>query len=153
MRDGTRILQAVSECPICTGKQYRTSRTRGIAAGRRAQGEYVGYLDDDAKASAGWLSAVGDIVTKTHPEALGGPFYPFYNSPKPAWYKDEYGLHVQGNEARALMKNEYLDGGNMFIRREHVLDLRRVSGGIGHEGWKDRLWRMKLNSSTGCEAK
>lgn len=91
------------------------ARNRGW---QEACGEYVGYLDDDAKASPNWLSAAHDIAKNIRPEAFGGPYYAFYNSPKPAWFKDEYGSHVQGNESRVLMENEYLDGGNMFIRRD-----------------------------------
>jgi len=101
------------------------ARNRGW---REAQGTYVGYLDDDCKAPPEWLSVAAEIVDKITPEVFGGPYYAFYNTPKPKWFKDEYGSHVQGETARPLNRNEYLSGGNMFIQR----DLFESLGGFQH---------------------
>ena len=99
------------------------ARNRGW---QEAGGEYVAYIDDDCKVPPAWLRAAANVIEREHPAAFGGPFYPFYNSPKPAWFKDEYGSHVQGQEMRPLKDIEYLDGMNMFIRA----DALELSGGF-----------------------
>jgi len=109
------------------------ARNRGM---REARGEYVGYLDDDAKASPTWLSAACYVADRIHPEAFGGPYLPFYLASKPAWFKDEYGSHIQGSEPRMLMDNEYLDGGNMFVRRDVLEAFDGFHSGFGMKGKK-----------------
>jgi hypothetical protein len=71
-----------------------------------------------------------------HPDAYGGPYYPFYNIPKPKWYKDEYSSHVQGVVPRPLQAGEYLDGGNMFIRRDLLEEFNGFHPDFGMQGKK-----------------
>jgi len=109
------------------------ARNRGW---KEAHGEYIGYLDDDSKTPPEWVSAAMDVAIQVAPEAFGGPIFAFYNSPKPAWFKDEYESHVQGNEPRRLNEDEYLDGGNMFIRRDILVELKGFNPALGMAGKK-----------------
>lgn len=104
------------------------ARNRGW---QEARGDYVGYLDDDGKASQDWLKAALRVVTQIQPEAFGGPYYAYYNRAKPFWYKDEYGSSVQGTVARPLKENEYISGGNMFIRRDILEQLGGFDASLG----------------------
>ena len=108
-----------------------SARNRGW---REARAEYVGFLDDDCKAPADWLSNALRVAKEIRPDVFGGPYYAFYNSPKPAWFKDEYGSHVQGDSPRALKENEYLNGGNMFIRREVLQSHGGFRADLGMKG-------------------
>jgi glucosyl-dolichyl phosphate glucuronosyltransferase len=101
---------------------------------KEAQGTYVGYLDDDAKASPEWIRVALEISQQVFPVAFGGPYYPYYLSPKPAWYKDEYGSWVQGTQSRFITKNEYLVGGNLFIRRDLLEYLGGFDPNLGMKG-------------------
>lgn len=107
------------------------ARNRGW---REACGEYVAFLDDDCKVPADWLTNALRVAREIAPHVFGGPFYAFYNSPKPAWFKDEYGSHVQGDTPRMLKEDEYLDGGNMFIRCDVLQSYGGFRSDLGMKG-------------------
>jgi glycosyltransferase involved in cell wall biosynthesis len=102
---------------------YHNCPERGLPKARvygavRARGPVIGYLDDDAKPCADWLDRASEIVRRLNPTCFGGPFFAFYETPKPKWFKDEYGSVTHGNQARYLSADEFLCGGNIFFRRD-----------------------------------
>jgi glycosyltransferase involved in cell wall biosynthesis len=99
----------------CPERGLPKARVYGAA---RARGAVIGYLDDDAKPCAGWLKRAAEIVDRLNPVCFGGPFFAFYETPKPRWFKDEYGSFTHGSEARYLSVGEFLCGGNIFFRRD-----------------------------------
>jgi glucosyl-dolichyl phosphate glucuronosyltransferase len=109
------------------------ARNRGW---QEAQGTYIAYIDDDCKAPATWLTIAKAVIEQVAPDVFGGPYFPFYNSPKPAWFRDEYGSWIFGVEKagdiwRAVehavaVAPGILHGGNLFLRRE----LPAIAGGF-----------------------
>jgi len=111
--------------------RYILSDGRGLLHARvtgqsRSRGRYIAYLDDDAQACPDWLSCATRIIEERSPVCFGGPFFPFYMSKKPRWYRDEYGSMTHGTEARELNNDEYLCGNNIFFETEAL----RASGGF-----------------------
>ncbi|MEI6701946.1 MAG: glycosyltransferase family 2 protein [Deltaproteobacteria bacterium] len=114
--------------------RYILNKGRGLLPARHtgqteAIGRYIGYFDDDAKACGDWLERASGIIRERAPICFGGPFFPFYISKKPKWYKDEYGSMTRGDTARILDDDEVLCGGNVFFEGESL----RNSGGFDPE--------------------
>ena len=80
----------------------------------------MAYIDDDAKASPDWLNVAFEIINSITPAplCLGGPIYPFYLTPKPIWFKDEYEVRSWGPDSRWLSKGESFSGSNMIWKKE-----------------------------------
>jgi len=107
------------------------ARNRGW---REARGSYVGYIDDDAKAPPGWLNIALRIIRERRPALFGGPYYPFYRTPKPDWFKDDYGTREIGYRERFLTASEDLSGGNLFVRRDVCEKLGGFNPRLGMKG-------------------
>jgi glycosyltransferase involved in cell wall biosynthesis len=114
-----------------TNLRYCFEAKQGLSYARNrgwqeARGEYVAYIDDDCKVPEQWLTVAKKIIEQISPDVFGGPYFAFYNTPKPHWFKDAYGSRDLGNVARELTDGEYLSGGNIFFRRE----LLEILGGF-----------------------
>jgi glycosyltransferase involved in cell wall biosynthesis len=98
------------------------ARNRGW---RESRGSYVGYIDDDCRASPGWLKVAEGVIERFAPDVFGGPYIAIYDGPKPQWFR--YGSHIRFNESRRLEMDEYgaLTGGNIFFRKSI---LERMNG-------------------------
>lgn len=121
----------------CLETQQGLSHARNLGW-REAQGMYVAYIDDDCKVPEQWLSIAKDIIKRVFPGVFGGPFYAFFNTPKPRWYKDSYGSHEPFKEARILNEKECVNifGGNMFFCRTLLEKLNGFDTGLGMSGKK-----------------
>lgn len=137
--DNTRAV-AEQFCSNHSNIHYCLETKQGLSNARNrgwqeALGDYVAYIDDDSKVPEQWLSVAKDIIDNVSPSVFGGPFYAFYNTPKPRWFKDCYGSYELGNEARALAK-EFIFGGNIFLRRRLLASLGGFSNSFGMNGHK-----------------
>lgn len=138
-KDSTREV-AAQFCARYPNVRYVMEPTQGLAHARNrglkeARGEYVGYIDDDCKVPPGWLSVAHEIISERHPDIFGGPFFAFYLTPKPRWYKDQYGSYELTKDARQLGAGEFVFGGNMFFLRallESVGGFGTDFGMVGH---------------------
>lgn len=100
-----------------------------------ARGEFVAYIDDDARVPERYLAVAEEVIQCLGPAVFGGPYFAFYNSSsKPRWFKDAYGSHFQGEEARILGPNEFLHGGNFIIRRSLAQKLGGFNPTLGMSG-------------------
>ncbi len=126
-KDHTRLVTE-DYCHHYDNIRYCIESQRGLSHARNrgwqeANGQYVAYVDDDCKVPTQWLTVANEIIEQIVPAACGGPYYAFYNTPKPYWWKDSYGAFEQSQTSHSLQRHEYLRGGNIFIRRSVLEDM------------------------------
>ena len=90
------------------------ARNRGF---QEARGDYIGYIDDDCIVLDGWVETALEIINHTAPDIFGGGYIPWYESKKPKWFKDSYATKYLGDMPRYLTQDEFLSGGNFFIKK------------------------------------
>lgn len=150
------VVESFAAC----GVRYVLETRQGLGYARNrgwqeARGQYVGYLDDDARADPALLERVLGLLraADSRPLCVGGVILPYYTSQKPEWFRDEYELRTWGAAARHLERGESFSGSNMFWRRE-VLEKyggfpvdRGVTGdllAVGEEtGLFQRIWQAE----------
>jgi glycosyltransferase involved in cell wall biosynthesis len=111
------------------GLSYARNRGR-----REARGEYIAYVDDDCRIPDQWVATADKIIRHIYPGVFGGPYYAFYDTRKPIWFKDTYGSHDHGGQPRFLSDREYLDGGNVCFRRTILESLGGFDPNLGMKG-------------------
>src|SRR5579884_424392 len=93
------------------------ARNSGIAA---ATGDIVAFLDDDARASAGWLEAMLHAYENSDVSGVGGSIEPVFDGSRPPWFPSEFDW-VIGCTYRGLPTGptpvRNLFGANMSFRR------------------------------------
>jgi len=111
------------------------SRNRGCD---EARGEYLVYLDDDAKANTSYLLKVYLALHALKPDILGGPIHPYYTQPKPRWFKDEYEIRHHAQET-GWSRTCPISGSNFVIRKELLRSLGMFDPELGMVGSTVRL--------------
>lgn len=111
------------------------ARNTGAAA---CHGEIIAFLDDDARAHAGWLAALLPNFTRADVVGVGGRIDPLWGVPRPRWFPMEFAWTVGASylgmpkDTRAV-RNVW--SGNMAIRRsafDEVGGFREDFGKVGN---------------------
>ncbi len=94
------------------------------AGWREARGDYVAYIDDDARADKKWVEKIISFASR-RPDivAFGGPYKRFCFMEFPDWFKESYESFSLGNIERSLRENEWINGTNMVFKRALLPEL------------------------------
>ena len=106
------------------------ARNRGL---EEATASIVAFLDDDAIAVPGWLTAVFNAFSfQPRPVCVGGPVEPWYEVPRPRWFPDAFiGCHQRhyGDMPRwCSYPAEQPVGCNMAFLKERVTEIGGFNG-------------------------
>jgi glycosyltransferase involved in cell wall biosynthesis/GT2 family glycosyltransferase len=120
---GLRLVENVEE------QGLSGARNSGVAA---CSGEVVAFLDDDAAATADWLTRLSEAYLDPAVLGAGGAVRPAWVEGKPGWFPPEFDwvvgcTHSGMPSERAAVRN--LVGANMSFRREVLTE----AGGFRHE--------------------
>ena len=120
---------------------------------RKAQGDYIAFLDDDAIPTEDWLQTLVDNIRAHEPDCLCGPIFPYYTSEKPHWFKDEYEIRTLGENWHLMPVGATHSGSNMTWKRAILMDIGGFDVSLGVSGDKFiagedtelfyRYWRSK----------
>jgi glucosyl-dolichyl phosphate glucuronosyltransferase len=112
------------------GLSYARNRGSG-----EAKAAYLVYLDDDAIAPPDYLANIARVIKEYSPDILGGPVYPYYNTPKPRWFKDEYEIRKYV-EKSGFSSTASVSGGNFTIKKALLEKLGGFDVTLGMIGGK-----------------
>ena len=117
-------------------------RTKGLSGARNtgcsaARGDVVAFLDDDAHALPGWLSAHARHYSDSRVMGVGGQVTPEWESGRPGWFPGEFDWvvgcsYVGLPRTAAEVRNPI--GANMSFRRDLVLSVGGFSEALGRVG-------------------
>ncbi len=137
--------------------RYVMEKNQGLSYARNrgcleARGEYLVYLDDDAKATKKYLHAVDWVLNKYKPDLMGGPIHPYYTTKKPKWFKDKYEIREYAEKSGFSSKCQ-ISGGNFTIKKTLLVELGMFDVKLGMIGNKDgageeRMVLEKYRAST-----
>ena len=94
------------------------SRNTGI---KSATGEFVAFVDDDAVIGQHWLSSLFDAISKVDAQVFGGPIYPRFEVPCPAWMDPKYFVRTFASKdgyLRGMSASEGFAGGNVCFKKD-----------------------------------
>ena len=128
-------------------------RHRGL---REAKGDVLVYMDDDIRATPGWLEAIAENFADPAVSMLGGNNYPDFQGPVPGWLEKLWARPALGGQGivylsvlklpdgRREMSPYLVFGCNFSIRKQVVLD----AGGFHPDSLPGELIRFRGDGET-----
>ncbi len=101
--------------------RYYLEKKQGLSYSRNvgydlADSEWIGYLDDDAKATSEYISTALSTIKNYDFDCFGGPYYAWFSKLRPYWLPEDFGTKEIEGDAVARIYAPEISGGNMFFK-------------------------------------
>lgn len=146
--DETREIAAGYEGKI-RNFRYLFEERQGLSHARNlgwqsARGEFVAFMDDDARAANDWCAKIVAAFHRVTPRpvSVGGKVLPIFDAALPKWFVPEIEIRTWGEQAGFLEgpRRRYgFSGSNMAFPREVLARYDGFAAGLGMQGRKIRL--------------
>jgi len=104
---------------------------------KKAKGEYVAYMDDDAVADTRWLESILKAFESIEPKpkAIAGKIILVLDKPIPKWWPKEFEILLGAYDIGDIGKwSDYLIGSNMAFRKECLESIGGFDNNLGRKG-------------------
>ncbi len=133
----TRARREFADCTVIANTGSRGASGARNAGAVYCRGEIIAFLDDDARASGHWLSALLRHFSRDDIVGVGGRIDPLWGAPRPGWFPSEFGWTIGSTylgmpDEVATVRNVWTV--NMAIRRttfEAIGGFREEFGKVG----------------------
>ena len=113
------------------------------AGAKAAAHDFLLYLDDDALLPPHYLATLGRLLAEHDPDFLGGPLYPLYLDPKPAWFPES--LEIRKKTARSGFDQDVtLTGANYGVKKSVLAKVGGFDPRYGMTGGKVGMLEERL---------
>jgi len=110
------------------------SRARNRGA-HEATGEWLFYLDDDAKVIECTLPRLFEVVSSCSYDLYGGMYEPFFHEERPYWLPENYGAKKFVQDTLGELKDyRFISGGVMVCKKSVIETLDGFSSNFGMNG-------------------
>jgi glycosyltransferase involved in cell wall biosynthesis len=132
-----------------TNFRYLREERQGLSHARNlgwqsARGEFVAFMDDDARAAPDWCERIVTAfrTVTPRPVSVGGKILPLFEGPLPSWFTPEIEIRTWGERAGFLAgpRVHYgFSGSNMSFPREVLVRYGGFASGLGMQGRRIRV--------------
>lgn len=97
----------------------------------KAKGDWLLYLDDDAKASENLVSRMFFGIENFQFDAYGGAAFPWYKYGCPRWMPTDFAIVKQSENTSKLDSGTYFSGMIMILKKRIVIELGGFATNLG----------------------
>lgn len=129
--------------------RFLSEKKQGLSHARNlgwqsAHGEFVAFMDDDARAEPNWCEGILHAFRNVDPQpvSVGGKILPLFDAPIPGWFSPDIEIRSWGETPCFLdeTRRRYgFSGSNMSFPREVLARYGGFSTELGMQGRKIRL--------------